>query len=227
MLSGAPAFSTPADTNSPVGGSPYTITVTNGTLSATNYDFTFVTGQLTITQAVLTVKADDQTMQSGATVPPLTASYLGFVNGEDTNALSGIPALSTTVTSATPPGVYPITTALGTLSAANYSFAFQDGQFTVTAPPAQASPAVGMLRPTLATVPPARLTGIQVLSTGVRITFTGAAAATYQIQRAAALQFKGTAWTNIGSATTDSTGQGQFTDTNPPRGQGYYRTVSQ
>src|SRR5439155_17711418 len=102
VLSGAPELSTAADTSSSVGGSPYTITVTNGTLSATNYDFTFVAGQLTITQAVLTVKADDQTMESGATVPPLTSSYLGFVNGEDATVLSGSPDLSTPVTSETP-----------------------------------------------------------------------------------------------------------------------------
>jgi hypothetical protein len=216
----------------PNAGTGKIVTVSGLTLTGTNagnYTLTQPTATANIMQAILTVTADNQTKQQGDANPALTASYVGFVNGEGATVLSGSPDLSTTVTTDTAAGVYPITAALGSLSAANYSFAFQDGQFTVTAPPAQPSPAIAMLRPTLAlaTVPPARLTGIQVLSTGVRITFTGSAGSTYQIQRAAALQFKGTAWTNIGSATTDGTGQGEFTDTNPTPGQGYYRTVSQ
>jgi hypothetical protein len=51
VLSGAPALSTTATTASSVAGSPYAITVTNGTLSATNYSFGFVNGQMTITAA--------------------------------------------------------------------------------------------------------------------------------------------------------------------------------
>ncbi len=53
MLTGAPAISTTAATNSPVGG--YTITVSQGTLSAPNYSFVFDNGTLTVTQAVLTI----------------------------------------------------------------------------------------------------------------------------------------------------------------------------
>jgi hypothetical protein len=60
-------------------------------------------------------------------------------------------------------------------------------------------------------------------------TFTagsGRAASTYAVERAAGLQNAGTVWTKIGTTTTDNAGQGEFTDTNPPAGQGYYRTVS-
>ena len=227
VLSGAAELSTVADTNSPVGGSPYTITATNGTLSATNYQFEFVEGQLTIAQAMLTVKADNQTMEYGAAVPPLTVSYLGFVNGEDTSVLSGSPDLSTPVTSETEPGVYPITVAVGSLSAANYSLAFASGEFTVTAVQTSAAPQVLVsAKVALFVAPPATLTGIQVVPTGMKITFTGSAGFTYQIQRAAALQSSQTVWENVGSATADDAGHGEFTDTNPPSGQGYYRTVS-
>ena len=73
---------------------------------------------------------------------------------------------------------------------------------------------------------PAVLKGITPGSGWVKLTFSGSANSTYQIQRAAALQDSRTVWTNIGAATTDATGQGTFTDTNPPAGQGYYRTVS-
>src|SRR5207249_3025609 len=108
VVVGLPQFSTSADTNSPVASSPYTISATNGTLSASNYDFAFVDGQLTITQAVLTVSSSLSKVY-GAPLPELTASYSGFVNGEDTNALSGTPDLSTSATNASPVGTYPIT----------------------------------------------------------------------------------------------------------------------
>ncbi len=58
VLSGSPALSTDAETNSPVG--TYPITVSVGTLSNAHYSFSFTNGTLTVTQAVLTVKADDQ-----------------------------------------------------------------------------------------------------------------------------------------------------------------------
>ena len=45
--------------------------------------------------------------------------------------------------------------------------------------------------------------------------------------RASALQVNGAVWQAVGTATTDSNGLGEFTDTNPPAVQGYYRTVSQ
>jgi hypothetical protein len=73
---------------------------------------------------------------------------------------------------------------------------------------------------------PATLTSLQVVANGISIVFSGTANQTYQIQRASALQTSGTVWTNIGSATTDADGHGQFTDTNPPPAQGFYRTAS-
>src|SRR5207244_4363312 len=119
------------NTNSPVAGSPYTIGVTNGTLTGTNYDFQFVTGQLTVTQAVLSVTADNKSRVYGAANPPLTAAYSGFANGEDQSVLSGAPALSTTAISTSPAGPYPITVTGGSLGAANYSFNFVNGTLTV------------------------------------------------------------------------------------------------
>jgi Ca2+-binding RTX toxin-like protein len=71
-------------------------------------------------------------MVAGSAVPPLTASYSGFVNGDNSSVLSGAPSLSTTATPASPPGAYPISVAQGTLSAANYTFTFVAGTLTVT-----------------------------------------------------------------------------------------------
>ena len=120
-----------------VAGSPYVIMVTTGTLSAVSYDFTFVNGNLIVTQAVLTVSADNQTKVYGADVPALTVSYSGFANGEGTNVLSGTPDISTTIlsNSAVVGSPYAIIVTNGTLAADNYSFTFVDGAFTVTPVP--------------------------------------------------------------------------------------------
>src|SRR5439155_15574584 len=109
-------------------------TVTNGTVSAANYSVAFVDGTLTVTRATLTVTADNKSKAYGDTNPPLTASYTGFVNGENTSVLSGAPSLSTgaTTNSSVAGSPYTITATSGTLSAANYSFAFVNGSLTVT-----------------------------------------------------------------------------------------------
>jgi hypothetical protein len=134
ILSGQPLLSTAAETNSPIGN--YLIEVSQGTLSVadTNYDLVFSNGTLTVTQAVLTVKADDQTRTYGATNPPLTFSFAGFVNGDDTNIVSGSPLLSTDADTNSSTGAYVITVGQGTLSATdtNYGFAFTNGTLTIT-----------------------------------------------------------------------------------------------
>ena len=132
ILSGAPALFTTAGTNSPVG--TYSIISDGGTLALayTNYAFAFSNGILTVTSAILTVTADDQARSYGATNPPLTATYSGFVNGEDANILSGVPVLFTTAGTNSPVGVYPIQSSAGTLSNANYSLFCTNGSLTVT-----------------------------------------------------------------------------------------------
>jgi len=84
-----------------------------------------------ITPAALTVSADDKSRPYGAANPLLTASYSGFVGGEDTNVLSGSPDLSTTATPASSLGTYPIDITAGTLGAPNYSLSFVGGTLTV------------------------------------------------------------------------------------------------
>ncbi len=93
------------------------------------------TGTLLINQAVLTVTAQNASMAYGGTLPALTYVITGFVNGDNSNVVTGSPSLTTTATSASPAGAYPITAALGTLSAANYTFSFVAGTLTVTRTP--------------------------------------------------------------------------------------------
>ena len=136
VLTGVPTFncvdtnSVAVSTNTPVG--VYPIHLVTGQ-SAANYSITYTDGNLTINPAALLATADDKTRAYGLTNPVFTATYTGFVNGEDTNVLSGSPAFSTMADTNSPVGPYPITITQGTLSNANYSFTFSDGTLHVTA----------------------------------------------------------------------------------------------
>lgn len=142
ILSGNPLLSTLAATNSPIG--QYVIAVSQGTLSVsdTNYNLVFSNGTLTVTQAALMVKADDQTRTYGGTNPPLTFSFSGFVNGDGTNIVSGSPVLSTAADTNSAVGTYAITVGQGTLSVSdtNYGLSFSNGLLTIT--PANSTTAV-------------------------------------------------------------------------------------
>jgi hypothetical protein len=129
-------------------GASKTVNVTGLNLSgadAGNYSVTQPVTTATITKATLTVKADDKSRAAGQANPALTASYTGFVGSETvaTSGITGSPALSTTSTNVA--GIYPIAAALGTLSAGNYAFSFQNGQLTVT--PGSASSLVILTQP--------------------------------------------------------------------------------
>jgi hypothetical protein len=130
-LSGAPSLSTPATSSSGVGA--YVITVGPGTLSAANYTFTFVDGVLTVTPAQLTVTADAATRIYGQANPVFTDTITGFVNGDTSSVVSGSASLTTPATISSGVGTYTITAKPGTLSAANYAFAFVNCTLTVTA----------------------------------------------------------------------------------------------
>jgi RHS repeat-associated protein len=130
VLSGTPSYSTPATPASAVGS--YTISASTGTLSAANYSFSFVSGTLTVTQAVLTVTANNTSRPYAAANPTFTASYTGWFNGDTPSVLSGSPSLTTTAVSSSVVGTYPITAAIGSLSSVNYSFIFANGTLTIT-----------------------------------------------------------------------------------------------
>ena len=134
VVSGSAALSTPAQASSGVGN--YPISVGLGTLFASNYVFpTLVGATLTVNQAPLVVSADFNAKVAGSPNPPLTATITGFVNNDTAAVVSGSPALSTTATTSSPPGVYPIVLGIGTLSASNYYFpTLLQGSLAVLAP---------------------------------------------------------------------------------------------
>jgi hypothetical protein len=125
-LDTAVALATTADATSPVG--TYAISATGAT--DLNYTITHVAGTLAVSPAPLIITADDKTKVSGAPNPPLTASYAGFVNGDDAADLDTPVSLTTAATTDSPAGAYSIT-ASGAVDA-NYSITFVPGTLTVT-----------------------------------------------------------------------------------------------
>ncbi len=89
-----------------------------------------------ITPAELTVTANDQSRPYGTPNPALDATITGFVNGETeaTSDVTGSPTCTTTAVASSPVSgsPYPITCNAGTLASTDYTFAFVDGELTVT-----------------------------------------------------------------------------------------------
>lgn len=109
--------------------------ILQSTLTAgTNYNLTYTGADLTISPKGLMVTADDKSKTQGLENPALTARYDGFVNGENTNALTTQATLSTAADANSPAGTtYPIT-ASGA-AAANYTISYVAGTLTVVARP--------------------------------------------------------------------------------------------
>jgi 6-phosphogluconolactonase (cycloisomerase 2 family) len=128
VVSGTADCSTTATQTSPVG--TYPITCTQGTLSATNYDFVFVDGTLTVNPAPLTVTVNNATRAYGDPNPAFTGTITGIKNGDNITA-----TYSTTATQTSPAGTYPITATLsdnGTGALKNYAVTINNGTLTVT-----------------------------------------------------------------------------------------------
>jgi hypothetical protein len=123
-LATPPTLTTTATASSPVGS--YAITA-SGAVDA-NYTISYVAGTLSITPAPLTITADDQSMIYAAALPPLTASYSGFVNGDTAASLTTPPTLTTTATAGSPVGSYAIS-ADGAVDP-NYAISYVDGTLT-------------------------------------------------------------------------------------------------
>ena len=109
-----------------------TLSATFTPTDTTTYATTTSTVTLVVNPARLTVKARNASMTYGSGLPVFTYAVHGFVNGDtEATALSGAPALTTTASSQSSVGDYPITAATGTLTAANYTFNFRDGSLTI------------------------------------------------------------------------------------------------
>ena len=85
----------------------------------------------TITKVNLTVSANDDAKFVTQNDPTFAASYSGFVNGEDENDLTGTLAITRSNSTTNIAGVYSDVLVASGLSSNNYSFTYEDGDFTI------------------------------------------------------------------------------------------------
>jgi hypothetical protein len=121
---------TPAAGTVPAAGAGQTLSVTFTPTDSVNYTTATRSTTLTVNQAALTAKADDQTRLYGAANPAFTIAYTGFVNHDTTAALAVAPTASTSAHLNSASGTYAITLTGG--SAANYTLTLVNGTLTVT-----------------------------------------------------------------------------------------------
>jgi hypothetical protein len=125
----AVSFTYNGSANAPTNAGNYTVI---GTINDDNYQGS-VTNTLVINKATLTVTADAKNKICGMPNPTLTVSYSGFVCGESASALSSPVVLSTTATTTSGAGKYPITA--GDATAANYTIQYVNGTLQVFSAP--------------------------------------------------------------------------------------------
>ena len=85
---------------------------------------------LSIGKAALNITPNDCSREYGAANPAFTASYTGFANGDNSSVLTTQPTISTTATTSSAVGTYPIS-ASGA-AAANYNISYGTGTLTIT-----------------------------------------------------------------------------------------------
>ncbi len=120
-----PICTTTATNTSPVGVYPSTCSGASGP-----YTITYVAGSVTITPVPLTIWAPNASVALGNPVPTnFTPSYIGFVAGDTAASLTTPPTCTTTATSASPLGNYPIT-CTGAVDP-NYTISYVAGTLTI------------------------------------------------------------------------------------------------
>ncbi len=122
------SLATTASSSSPVGNYP----ITQGTLAAVdgNYTIKFNGLTLSITPAPLTITANDASKVYGASIPALTASYSGLVNGDTAANLTTPPSLTTSAISSSPVGTYAID--VGGAGSSDYTITYAPATLTIT-----------------------------------------------------------------------------------------------
>jgi len=121
----------------PVCSSTYTALTNVGTVpvvscagaSSTNYNFTYVTGKVTVTKAPLTVTPNNLSIAKGSAVPSYTFTVAGFANGQTKSVLTAQPKCTSSYTTRSAIGTYTIT--CSSAAAANYTITYKTGTLTV------------------------------------------------------------------------------------------------
>jgi hypothetical protein len=108
-----------------------TVTIQASQAATTDYAAATATTSFTVSQALMTVTANSASRQYNTANPAFTFSVTGFVNGDSSSVVSGTAVLSTTATTTSAPGSYPISFSTEGLAAANYTFNYLPGTLTV------------------------------------------------------------------------------------------------
>ena len=124
-LSGEPSITCEATATSPV--DEYDIVPSKGTI--TNYNVTYVNGELMILKAPLTITAKNYTIKQGEALPTFEVEYSGFKNDETKAVLATQPTISCSATSASAPGTYDIV--VSGADATNYDITYVKGTLTI------------------------------------------------------------------------------------------------
>ena len=126
-----PVVSASIDQNTGVGIYTASILVEGG--MDENYEFNFIAGDYTVTTALLTATANNQTKVYGDPVvfaePSIT--YSGWKGSDDTDVLDTPPMVSTTVDESTYAGIYQEAITISGGADDNYEFNIVAGDFTV------------------------------------------------------------------------------------------------
>ncbi|MBI1326975.1 MAG: filamentous hemagglutinin N-terminal domain-containing protein, partial [Alphaproteobacteria bacterium] len=104
-------------------------TISGGGGIDNNYNFTYVSGNLSVTKATLTATADNQSRAYGGANPALNITYTGFKNGETASVIDTLATGSTAATITSNVGTYGITAA-GAVDN-NYNFTYAGGTLTI------------------------------------------------------------------------------------------------
>ena len=129
-ITAAPMVGTTANKSSEVG--EYPITISSG--SATNYEFIYEPGILTVTKAPLSAKVNDATKVYGAQNPAFTIEYYGLKNEETTPAWTMSPTFQTDATQSSGVGQYTVKAVNGV--PVNYDLGeITDGTLNITPAP--------------------------------------------------------------------------------------------
>jgi len=113
-------------TSSLPGVGSYSYVASSGGLTSTG------SASESVTAATLTVAAQPASRIFGNPNPGFSYQISGFVNNDPASVVSGAPVLTTTAVRNSPATTYPIAVAVGSLIAANYSFATTGNTLTVT-----------------------------------------------------------------------------------------------
>ena len=96
-----------------------------------NYAITYKAGSLTVNKAPLVITADNQSMSYGGTLPALSASYSGFVNGDTTASLTQAATVASSVPATAGTGSFPGALVASGAAAANYAISYVPGTLTI------------------------------------------------------------------------------------------------